>query len=308
MKQALLAGLILLWAAGTGNNAGAETRDLIEETGEGSINWSQGVLAAKGAAPLPREAKNIAQARLMAERAALADARRNLWEALLRVRVEGNSRIEDYVAKSAEIRLQAEAAAQGAAEVKNLRRFLPDGIEVTAGLNLRGKLLGLFLAAWGSPRPQGGAESKEPERPEEGRNLDRVPRPPLEQPAGAEGRSPPGADLPAYTGLVIDGRHISLVPALAPRILDEYGRELYGGAYASREKALTGGAASYTRDLKAARMHPRAGKNPLNVKALSVNPSNPSEIILSGEETQKILPFARPGTFLAECNVIIVVP
>jgi len=45
------------------------------------------VILAKGSGAPPKEAKNIAQARLMAERAALSDARRNLVEVLKGVRV-----------------------------------------------------------------------------------------------------------------------------------------------------------------------------------------------------------------------------
>jgi hypothetical protein len=82
----------------------------------------------------------------MTERAALADARRNLLEALKGVRVNSASYVESFILKNDEIRLQAEGLIQASAEVRNFRRYLSDGaIEVTVAMNLGGDFLHLLM-------------------------------------------------------------------------------------------------------------------------------------------------------------------
>ena len=107
--------------------------------------------------------------------------------------------------------------------------------------------------------------------------------------------------------MVIDTRGLRMKPALIPRILDEMGRELYRGEYVPRENAAQNGLALFTRDLTAAQTNPRVGKNPLTVKGFRVDSASPSDVILDGEEAEKLAPFARKGTFLEDCKVMIVV-
>jgi hypothetical protein len=115
------------------------------------------------------------------------------------------------------------------------------------------------------------------------------------------------ADLPPYTGLVVDARGLKVQPALIPKVLDEQGAELYQGSYVSRASVGQSGVALYARDLTAAQTHSRVGKNPLTSKGFTVNPGNPSDIILSREGTKQVAPFAQKGTFLEECKVMIVI-
>ncbi len=326
MKSAAWAGFFLLCAGLAGGDVRAAPRDVIEPIGDGQVNWSRGTLTARGSGGSPREAKNIAQARLMAERAALADARGNLLETLKGVRVDSKSQIEDYMIKSDEIRLRAEGFIQRSTEVKDARRYLSDGaIEVTVVMDLRGDLLKLLLAParvedTGPPKSKDSTEREG--RAEEHKAEERVTEEPpkIEKPlqpvpaplSAAEKKDdleqkplPPG-EVPPYTGLVVDSRGTSPKPALVPKIVDENGRDLYPGSYASPEKAAQNGLALYTRDLTSAQINPRVGKNPLTITASKNHPSAPAEIILSGRESEKVLPFARQGTFLEECKVIIV--
>jgi len=118
---------------------------------------------------------------------------------------------------------------------------------------------------------------------------------------------PPLSELPKFTGLVIDTRGLNIRAALIPKVLNESGQELYQGPYVPREKASQNGLALYSKDLTAAQVNPRVGKNPLTVKGFKVNPNSPSDIILSPEEAKRVAPFAQKGTFLEECKVMIVI-
>jgi hypothetical protein len=293
----------------------ANPMEVVELVGNGEINWSQGVILAKGSGAPPKEAKNIAQARLMAERAALSDARRNLVEVLKGVRVDSATTVENFMVKSDQIRLSAEGFIQGSAELRDRRKYLSDGaIEVTVAMNLTGDFLTLMLgqakelkfskvpvAEKPAPQPPPPAPEKKAEpAPEE-------PKARVEEKPALEAKLLPSvAELPKFTGLVIDMRGLNMRAALIPRVLDENGQEIYQGQYVPQEKAGQNGVALYARDLTAAQTNPRVGKSPLTVKGLQVNPNNPSEIILSAEEAKRVIPFARKGTFLEECKVMIV--
>ncbi len=334
MKQGVFSGLaftlILVFWAGMGWSA---AKEVMERVAGGEINWSQGTITAKGSGAPPKEARNIAQARLMAERAALADARRNLLEVLRGVQVDSASRVEKFILKDDQIRLQAEGFIQGSVEMKNLRRYLSDGaIEVTVAVNLSGDFLPLLLTA--AERQRGPAKSasplearkpipqEEPKAPPsqpppvpdaEKPPLSQVPaappdpKPVLTGPAKGEERPLPSlTELPRFTGVVIDARGLGVKPALAPRILDENGLELYRGKFVPQEKIAQNGLVLYSRDLTAAQIHPRVGKNPLTVKGARVNRNVPADIFLGREAADQLAPFAQKGTFLEDCRVMIV--
>jgi hypothetical protein len=340
-------------------SAWAERGEVIETVGNGMIDWTQGILMAKGSGAPPREARNIAQARLMTERAALTDARRNLLEVLKGVRVDSSTRVENFMVKNDQIRLQAEGFIQGSVEVRRFRKYLSDGaIEITVAVDLAGDFLSLLLQSAAEarkgmekppppavmePKPAKKAPPPEPPRPpleskpEPSPSPPPVARPPIPPPAAAvlekkpepppqpavpvpekkpepppapvrapEKPLPRPADLPPFTGVVLDARGLGMKPALLIRVLDEGGMELYRGQYVPQEKAAQNGLALFSRDLTAAQTNPRVGKNPLTVKGSKVNPANPSDMILAEENARKIAPYAQKGTFLEDCRVMVV--
>jgi len=353
--QSIVLGFFILALISGG--AWAASGEVIEIVGSGEINWTKGILLAKGNGAPPKEARNIAQARLMTERAALTDARRNLLEVLKGVRVDSSTLVENFVVKNDQIRLQAEGFIQGSVEVRSLRRYLSDGaIEVTVAVDLAGDFVSLMMLAAteakrGGDRPAIPVPESKPEKrvlppplpplaPEvkSGPPPSAQPAPPPPSPPAAvlpqktPEPSPPSAmpvpgkkpepppvpvpvvakplpspaELPPFTGLVLDARKLGMKPALIIRVLDEGGMELYRGQYVPPEKAAQNGLALFSRDLTAAQTNPRVGKNPLTLKGSKLDRTNPADIVLAPENAQKLAPFTQKGTFLEDCRVMIV--
>jgi hypothetical protein len=121
-----------------------QTSDVSERVGSGVINWSQGVVTAKGSGAPPTGITNIAQARLMAERAAKADALRNLLETVKGVRVDSETTVESYTTKNDRVLTRVNGIVIGARVVDT--RYLSDGaVEVTVAVNMTGELLAVML-------------------------------------------------------------------------------------------------------------------------------------------------------------------
>ena len=121
-----------------------QTSDVSERMGNGVINWSQGVVTAKGSGAPPTGITNIAQARLMAARAAKADALRNLLETVKGVRVDSETTVESFTTKSDRVLTRVSGIVIGARVVDT--RYLSDGgVEVTVAVNMTGELLAIML-------------------------------------------------------------------------------------------------------------------------------------------------------------------
>jgi hypothetical protein len=129
----------------------------------------------------------------------------------------------------------------------------------------------------------------------------------VEVPLDAVGEAvlPRAATAPASTtptSLVVDASGLRVAPALAPRLVDESGKELYGPSALGDAARRSGGVAAYARSLDAARreLGPRLGDRPLVVRAVR---ARGTDLVLAAEAAASLA--ARPP-FLAEGRVVIV--
>jgi hypothetical protein len=105
---------------------------------------------------------------------------------------------------------------------------------------------------------------------------------------------------------VVDARGTKFKPALAPVIMDENGKEVYGGAFVSREFAVQKGMCKYVRDIKTARTDASVAQNPLTVKGLRIDNGVLSNIVISNADAAKIRSASEHLSFLKQCRVVIV--
>jgi hypothetical protein len=296
MISVVLVSLLLLPAAGVY----AQDQDLIETVGNGTVNWSKGVILAKGIGAPPEKYYGKPQARPMALRAAKLDALRNLLETTKGVQIDSHTMVNDFMVSSDVIAARVDGMVKGAQVVK--QEYLSDGtVEITMQMSLNGGFAQLVL-----PQEIKQIETVRPVMPESQTMEQMSPtsqQPPMEPAAAA----PTAGQSMVYTGLVVDARGIEARPAMAPKVLDESGQEVYGSAYVSREFAVQQGMSGYARDLTAAQSNPRVTNNPLTVKGLRTEGTGRSDIVVSNADASRLRSASENLSFLKKCRVMIVV-
>ena len=232
----------------------------------GAVDWQRRVVKCTGTgAPNLRAAGgNVAVARIGAEKAAKLDALRNCMEAVKGVTVKNGETVGGAVAKSPALQASLEGVVKGFRQVGPPRYFSDGGVEIDVEVPLDGKLSEVLM-----PKGDGSAAA------------------PAGQPAGP-------------TGLIVDARGRKVTPALAPRVLDEAGREVYGPSALTPEARAKSGAA-YAKDVEAARreLKGRLGERPLVVTAVD---ARGSDVVVKSGEADGL----RGARFLAEGRVVIV--
>lgn len=99
--------------------------------------WTTQLIMATGQGVAPRDAESVEQGRLLAERAAEIDAKRQLLERIGGVRVDGSTYVRDFVTQYDEIRAEVNGIVQGARRVDT--RYNDDGtVEVDVEVPLDG--------------------------------------------------------------------------------------------------------------------------------------------------------------------------
>ena len=241
----------------------------------GKIDWTTQVITAVGIGAPPAQPANAAQARAMAERAAQVVAYRNLLEAVKGVRIDSTTTVENFMVTSDLIRTQVSGFVQGAMVMD--KKYMSDGsVEVTVGMKLTGALADSLL-----------------------------PKTPPAPPTGIV--ATPGAAGQAFTGLIVDARGLGIKPAMAPKVLNEDGKEVYGSAWINRDWAVREGMAGYLKDPVQAQQNPRVTDKPLLVKAIKASGDARVDVVISNADAAMLHGAAQNMSFLEKCKVIILV-
>jgi hypothetical protein len=249
-----------------------------ETMGAVTIDWSEGVIQVTGTGA-PPDRGTASQRRLMAERAAIADAYRQLAEAINGVRVDAETVVKDYITESDTVRIKVGALIRGAQKID--RRFLSDGsIEIDMVLKLYSEegLSGIL-------QPQ------------------KNPAPPPPVPADLKPNPNPGD----YTSVIVDCRGLGIQAAMSPALLNQSGGELYlGHLPVDPDFVVNKGIIAYSTSLNEARRHERAGDMPLIVKAIAASGNFHADAVLAEKETQQVLGLEQKNKVLSLSHVIFV--
>ena len=222
-------------------------------------------------------------ARILARRAAIADAQRNLLEAVKEVYVEGGTEVVDAMLSSDVVRTKVSGTLKGARIVSE--NITSDGAyEVTMQIGMFG-VGGLAEAV--IPRPE---------------------TPPIAFPTPQTTVPSPTAPSTTititatggYTGVVIDCRGLGLNPVMSPVIKDNSGVKLYGHQNLDYDMVIRDGMASYAHDMSQAS---RAGSNPLVIKAERLDDHNANPVLSVTDGNRMLLENNSAG-FLSKTAVV----
>ena len=301
--------------------------DVVDELPKGSINWSKGTVTAKGSGVAPSGAVNPSQARLLAERAAISDARRNLLETVGEVRVDASSTVSSMMTKNDVITSRISGIVKGSSVID--KKYLDDGsVEVTVEMPITGAFLDVMLTEVKAapsitmtiplPKPlkkdAPKIEIKTPVAPQDTKKV--VPEPPKPAtppvppipPVPAKPTEPEKIDLSRvnYSGLIIDAREVEVKPALMPKVLNEKGEVIYSSANMQKEEAVKTGVVGYAKEVDAAKKHPRVTETPVVVAALKGSGEKRSDVIISDGNARTITTTEPTLGYLKKGRVMIV--
>lgn len=193
-----------------------------------AVDWAGQVVRASGAGAPDLKAQNASQARLGAEKAALADGAAKLLVELNSLSIDGTKTLGELLEKP-EAKARAEALARDAT-VASKRYFSDGGVVLELELPLA-RLTELF-------------------------DPDATPAP---LPGKSEGPQ-------SSTGLIIDARGLGLAPALTLRLVDPAGKLLYGVDSLKGDGRKLAAAAAWVQKLEEAKGLRKAGERPLLFK------------------------------------------
>ncbi|MBO4401024.1 MAG: LPP20 family lipoprotein [Selenomonadaceae bacterium] len=240
-------------------------------------DWNSQTITVTGSG-VPPTGTRAAQARLLARRAAIADAYRQLAEIVEGVQVDAETTVEMAMLKSDTVNLRVEAVIKGAQIIDEA--FSSDGAyEVTMQLPMFGATNSLAAAVLERHERIEPFPAPEPVRPNV--SIDITVR-------------------GGYTGVVIDCRGFHVQPVMSPVIKNSHGTKIYGHKNIDPDYVIEYGMADYADSMSQAS---RAGSNPLVIRAERMDDFDSTPII-SVADANKILSENDISGFLEKTAVV----
>ncbi|MCK4806189.1 MAG: hypothetical protein KAT09_01010 [Candidatus Aegiribacteria sp.] len=259
--------------------------DVEESVPGGEIDWSGNTVRSTGTGVLDIGNANTAQARLMAERAAVVVAQRNLLETVQGIRVDSETRVENFMTDYDVIYTRVEGIVRNARQVGPARYDSVAGIvEVELEMDIH------------SPQGISGALSSVLGNPE----------------TSTVSMSPQTREfLSQYSALVFDGSQAGLQPSMYPRIYDANGNLLLDTRnYAAYLGSGGQTAMQFISDLDQILSQPAFAQSPLVLQVRQITGQFGTDIVLGEADSDKLdwlkegLPFLMgAGRFLL--NVLL---
>ena len=289
-KKMLVSAMTGVFAFGAGFYAAPDSSLpslTIMQAAEAAAQWEQGAITAEGFGTPPMGTYG-SKASIMARRAAIVDAQRNLAEQVSGVQVDAETTVENFVISSDLVKTKVSALIKGAVVVEE--QMMPDGAyRVVMSMPMYGTQ-GLASAIMPAIRD----------------NTPPTPPPPVISATITTQIQMSGT----YTGVIIDASGMGLKPSFSPVIYDTSGRAIYGVSNINYDQAISQGMVGYSASVSAAQALPRAGRSPLVVKAVQVrggnNSTNPVNVVVSVDDGDRILAANQQSQMLASGAVVFV--
>ncbi len=259
--------------------------DIIEFLSTGSVNWSKGIISAKGINKFSKITFSGQNMQDESIKSAKTDALQNLLETSKKVRIDSGSTVASLFMKDNAIMSKMREMID-AAQIVEQKYLSDESVEITVQISLYNAFAQLFL-----PLDIKQIESIKQITPNQNNCEELLP--------GLRKKT-------IFTGLIINAKKVDIKPALFITVSDENGNEICGPAFTSREFAVQYGMCGYAESLDSALNNPRVGDNPLIIKGLQKKGQGRFDIIVSNADAARIQSSSNNITFLKECRIIII--
>lgn len=274
---------------------------------EVGTDWGNGTVTVTGAGIPPAYTASPMQARLMARRAAQADAQRQLLEAMNGVQVDADTTVENMMLASDVIHTHVSGILRGARIVDE--QYTDGAYFVTMQVDMFGSSNSLASAVFDRSSPvesfPAPVASVEPSVPTVSVTVDVSPGLPSLPNIPSSASIPTvsrGKPMGNVTGLIVDCRGLGLSPVMSPVIKNQNGTPIYGHKNLDSRYVIANGMVSYASDMGNVA---RAGSNPLLVRAISLDNHN-SNPVLSVADANLVLMENDVTGFLDKTNVVFI--
>ena len=282
---------------------GAFAQEVVEDTGKAKINWTTKEMVFTGSGAVNLKASNAASARIGAERAAELAALRNALESLKGVKIKAGLSVGDRMKADPAISAEVEGVVRGFI-VAETRYYSDGGVQRDLRIPLDGDLSKAILKTELPPPPA--------EKPAASAAPAPAPAAPAPAPAAAPASAPaqpaPKAEQAVAveekpTGLVVVAQGFKVIPVLAPKIVDEDGKDVYDVTMVT-DSTLDNGIVSYVTNSDVAQKDKKVTDKPLVVKA--IKSPNSVDLVISKTDAEKVRQVAKANPILSQGRVIIV--
>jgi len=272
--------------------------NLVEKIGSGEIDWGGGYYYASGESlvPSPEEEPNRARALLKAKGYAKMRAVADLRMAIDGTAVSHRAAGRDCITRDADLRQTIEGYVANVEIVSEQERA--DGSETSVVVTVRAPMFGANGVGSAIVKSRSARDLLE------GRSSDFS----IERRGDAKASTiQPSAKGP-FTSLIVDCSGFEVWPAISPRIRRADGSEVWGTMSVDPDVLQARGTVGYARTVDDARRNPRAGSNPLILKAIGrAGGRHMCDAVISDADADRTLQENISPRFLDKCNVLFVV-
>ena len=258
------------------------------------VDWQSGTVEADGYGAPPNSG-NPAQVNILARRAAVIDAYRNLLEVIQGVNIDSSTTVENAMVQNDTLKSQVTGFLKGARVIKE--NWTPEGAyHVVVAVPLYGKN---SLSTIVAPR----IRADEQQIP--GYTANYAPgNSGMSTAIPAQPQQPNATVIVTFSGIIIDCRNTSIEETMAPTIYDEDGRVVYGSRNVSNDILINKGLCSYV--AADSTDYSRAGNNPINAAPMMLKDYN-RNIVINRADGNKILSANQQYNFLSSAAVVVLV-
>lgn len=226
----------------------------------------------------------IGRAKIMARRAAIVDAQRNLVETIQGTAVDSETTVNNFILTDDVVKTKVSGLIKGATVIDE--ELLEDNmyrVVMSVPMYGVGSVAEIaYDAVIGNNQPQ---------------NI------PMADDAFIESYTPAEN---MYTGLVIDASGSELEKTFCPAIYDTNGRVIYGVNNVDKDYAISNGIVEYSNNINS--LNTRAGVKPIVIKIVSLKPRvvNKCDVIISVDDADRLLAENQRSHFLDKYAVVFV--